>query len=128
MSARHSAPSIFLRLWPSIMALASLVFAVVWSSSVRLCLLDRQRIDRRADRAGNRNCGRDEHELVHLVGAAISGKLGDLEDFAHGDAHDRDSDPVPRLVDALLGFVRTHFTAPGIARYRSDLVPVDPFE
>src|ERR1035437_1881995 len=50
---------------------------------------DRQRIDRRADRAGDRNGRRHEHELVDLVGGAIVGELLEIEDLAHGHAHDQ---------------------------------------
>src|SRR6185503_9401592 len=63
---------------------------------------DRQRIDRRANRAGNRDCRRDEQEFVSLVGGAVVGQLLELEDLAHGHAHDRDRDPVPGLIDAFV--------------------------
>src|SRR5262249_44398132 len=48
--------------------------------------------------------------------------------FAHGQPHDRDRDPVPRLIDAGFRFVRTDLAAPGVAGDRGDLGPVDPLE
>src|SRR6185437_13283906 len=78
-------------------------------------LLDRQRIDRRADCAGDRNRRRDEQEFIDLVGGAVVRELLELEDLAHGHPHDRDRDPVPGLVDAVLAFVWTHLAAPGVA-------------
>src|ERR1035441_7478829 len=75
--------------------------------------LDRQRVDSRADRAGDRDRRRHEHELVDLVGGAIVGELLEIEDLSHGHAHDRDRDPVPGLVDALLALVAPDFGASG---------------
>src|SRR5215813_2191708 len=91
-------------------------------------LLDRQWIHRAPDRAGDRDRGRDEHELVDLVGRAVVGELLEVENLAHGHAHDRDGDPVPRLVDARLGLVRPHLAAPGIGGKRRELDPLDPFQ
>src|SRR5664279_5007776 len=90
--------------------------------------LDRQRVDRRADRAGDRDRRRHEHELVDLVGGAIVGELLEIEDLAHGHAHDRDRDPMPGLVDALLALVRAHLAAPGIAGKRRQFGALDPFQ
>src|SRR5262249_30020757 len=52
----------------------------------------------------------------------------ELEDLAHGHAHDRDRDPVPRLVDAFLALVRADLAAPGVARQRCELGALDPVE
>src|SRR5579872_5559187 len=52
--------------------------------------LDRQRIDRRTDRAGDGDRRRDEHEFIHLVGGAIVCEFLEVEYLAHGHAHDRD--------------------------------------
>src|SRR3984957_1669269 len=84
-------------------------------------LFDRQRIGRRADRASDRDRRRDEHELVDAVGGAILGEVFERENLAHGHAHDRDGDPVPRLVDAAFGVVRPHLAAPGVAGQRREL-------
>src|SRR3954462_4342560 len=89
---------------------------------------DGERIDRRADRAGDRDRRRDEQEFVGLVGGAVVGKLLELEDLAHGHAHDRDGDPVPRLIDALLALVRPHFAAPGVGGERGKLDLLDEIE
>src|SRR6266508_621984 len=90
--------------------------------------LDRQRVGRRADRAGDRDRGSDEQELVDFILGAVLGEVGQVEDLAHGQAHDRDGDPVPRLIDTGLGLVGPHFAAPGIARERGDLVAINPFQ
>src|ERR1051325_1265298 len=91
-------------------------------------LLDRQGIDRRADAAGDRDRGRDEQELVGLVGGAVLAELLQLEDLAHGHAHDRDGDPVPGLVDAVLALVRPHLAAPGVGGERRKLGALDPLQ
>src|SRR5215813_13390327 len=91
-------------------------------------LLDRQWIHRAPDRAGDRDRGCDEHEHVDLVGRAVVGELLEIEDLAHGHAHDRDGDPVPRLIDAGLGLVGAHLAAPRIRRERGELDPLDPFQ
>src|SRR4029077_2073470 len=71
---------------------------------------------------------RNEHELVDLVGGAVLGEILEVEDLAHGHAHDRDGDPVPGLVDAAFGVVRTHLAAPGVARQRRKLGFRHPFQ
>src|SRR5437660_12735076 len=78
-------------------------------------LFDRQRIGRRSYRAGDRDGGCDEHELVYLVRGAIVGEILEIENLAHGHAHDRDGDPMPGLVDAGFGVVGPYLAAPGIA-------------
>src|SRR5580698_24361 len=83
--------------------------------------LDGQWISRRADCASNGNGRRDEHEFVDAVGGAVLGKVFQVEDLAHGHAHDRDRDPVPRLVDATFGVVRPYLAAPGVAGERGKL-------
>src|SRR5207302_8983155 len=88
----------------------------------------RQRLGRRATRAGDRQRRRDEQEFVDAVRRAVRGEVGDVEDLAHGKTHDRDRDPVPGLVDAGLGLVRPHLAAPGVARDRGNLPAVDPVE
>src|SRR5437879_4060812 len=70
----------------------------------------------------------DEHELVDVVRRAVRGELGEVEDLAHRQAHDRDRDPVPGLVDARLGLVRPHLAAPGVGCDRGNLPAVDPLE
>src|SRR5207237_9798952 len=50
------------------------------------------------------------------------------KDLAHGNAHDRDGDPVPGLIDAALGIVRPHLTAPGVAGERGELRARDEFQ
>src|SRR6186713_3384185 len=90
--------------------------------------LDRQRIDRRADRAGDRDRRGDEQEFVSLVGGAIVAQLLQLENLAHGHAHDRDGDPVPGLVDTLLALVRADFAAPGVGGERRQFRALDPFQ
>src|SRR3954469_4780540 len=82
----------------------------------------------RADCAGDRDRGRDEHELVDAVLGAVLGELGDVENLAHGHTHDRNRDPVPGLVDARLGFVRPHLAAPGVGGERGELGALDPGE
>src|SRR6185312_6255023 len=84
--------------------------------------------DRRADRAGDRDRGRDEQELVDLVGGAVVRQFLQLEDLAHGHAHDRDRDPVPGLVDAGLALVRPHLAAPGVAGERRQFGLLDEVE
>src|SRR5664279_4649923 len=91
-------------------------------------LFDRQRVDRRADRAGDRNGRRHEHELVDFVDGAIIRDSLEIEDLSHGHAHDRDGDPVPGLVDALLALVGPHFAAPGVAGKRRQFGAIDPFQ
>src|SRR5262249_58677373 len=68
----------------------------------RRASLDRQGVDRRADRTGDRDRGGDEQELVDLVGRAVVGELLEIEDLAHGHADDRDRDPVPALSPTAL--------------------------
>src|SRR4029077_6472111 len=41
---------------------------------------------------------------------------------------DRDGDPMPGLVDAAFGIVRTHFAAPGVAGKGGELGARHPFE
>src|SRR6202011_4213240 len=81
---------------------------VLWSA-------DRQRIDWRTDGAGDRQSRTDEHEVIHFVAGAGFRQFVELEDFAHGQAHDRNTDPVPGLV-GVVAIVGTHFDAPGIGR------------
>src|SRR5215213_762653 len=95
---------------------------------LRAPLLNRQRIDRRSDSARDRYCRRDEQKFVHGVGGAIVGQVLDLENLAHGHAHDRDRDPVPRLVDARFRFVRPHLAAPGVACERRQLGALHPLQ
>src|SRR5436190_20151706 len=45
-------------------------------------LLDRERIRRRADGAGNRNRGRDEQKFVDVVGRAVAALLGEIENLS----------------------------------------------
>src|SRR4029079_19668210 len=89
---------------------------------------DRQRIDRRTDRPGDRDRRRDEQELISLVGGAILAQFLQLENLAHGHPHDRDGDPVPGLVDALFALVRPYLAAPGVARQRRELGALDPLQ
>src|SRR5262245_30339620 len=112
---------------------AFLYYLVEFSENCRQCrlrggLFDGQRIGGRADRARDRDGGRDEQELVDAILGAILGEIRDVEDLAHGQPHDRDRDPVPRLIDARLRFVRTDLAAPGVAGDRGDLGPLDPLE
>src|SRR5262249_30677406 len=81
-----------------------------------------------SDRAGDRDRRCDEHELVNLVGSAIVSEILQVENLAHGHAHDRDRDPVPGLVDAAFGVVRPHLAAPGVACERRKLGASHPFE
>src|SRR4051812_11209950 len=89
---------------------------------------DRQRIDRRADRTGDRDGRRDEQKLIGLVGGAILAQFLQLENLAHGHPHDRNGDPVPGLVDALLALVRAHLATPCIGRERGKLGALDPLQ
>src|SRR6185437_3046419 len=118
MSAMTSAPS-RLALCPALLIDAS-----------PACSLDRQRIDRRANRTRNRDCRRDEQKFVSLVLLAIVRELLELEDLAHGHAHDRDRDPVPGLVDVLaLGDrIRPHLAPPCVAGKRRQLGVLDEIE
>src|SRR6185312_17337772 len=108
MSAMTSAPR-RLTLWPTLLTCAS--------------SLDRQRVDRRTDRAGDRDCRRDEQEFVNAVRSAVVGQFLQLKDLAHGHAHDGNRDPVPGLVDVLaLGdLIRPHLAAPGVGGERGKL-------
>src|SRR5688572_31060305 len=90
-------------------------------------LLYREGIHRRAHRAGDRQRRRDEQELVALVLGAVARERGEVEDLAHRESHDRDRDPVPRLV-GVLGLVRAHFRAPGIGGDAGDLLLVEPVD
>src|SRR5262249_14785823 len=67
-------------------------------------------------------------ELVDFVGGAILGQLFEVEDFAHGHAHDWNSDPVPGLVDPLFAFVRPHLAAPSIAGEGCEFRALDPVQ
>src|SRR4051794_28989880 len=96
--------------------------------SWRVALFYRQRIGRRAYRARDRDRGGDEHEIVHLVAGAIVREILEGKELAHGHAHDRDSDPMPGLVDAGFGVVGPHLAAPGIAGKRRKLRARDPLQ
>src|SRR3989475_3223765 len=96
--------------------------------SLRWLSFDRQWIGGRAHGAGDGNRRRDEHELVDAVRRAVPGEVGEVEDLAHRQAHDRDRDPVPGLVDARFGLVRTHLAAPGVGCDRGNLPAVDSVE
>src|SRR5689334_1652931 len=87
--------------------------------------LDGLRIDRRADRAGDRQRRPDEHELVDLVLRAVVGEILQVKDLAHSDADHRDDDPVPGL-ERFRAFVRAHFAAPGVEADRGDFLLVYP--
>src|SRR3954465_1989220 len=90
--------------------------------------LNRKGVGGRSYCSGDRNRRRHEQELVDLVGEAILGEILQVEDLAHGHAHDRDGDPVPGLVDAGLAFVGAHLATPGVARQRGELRALDPLE
>src|SRR5262249_15678032 len=81
-----------------------------------------------SDRAGDRDRRCNEHELVNLVGSAIVGEILQIENLAHGHAHDRDRDPMPGLVDATFGVVRPYLASPGVACERRNLAASHPFE
>src|SRR5262249_45221877 len=125
MSARHSAPLIF-RLCPSMVSLSG----TKRNGISRRCRssLDRQRVGWRTARAGDRERRCNQHELVKLVGNAVVGEVFQIENLAHGHAHDRDRDPVPGLVDAAFGVVRPPLGAPGVACERRKLGASHPFE
>src|SRR5262249_7146901 len=61
-------------------------------------------------------------------GRAVVGEVLQIENLAHGHAHDRDRDPMPGLVDSAFGVVRTHLAAPGIACEGRKLGACHPFE
>src|SRR5262249_54440161 len=88
-------------------------------------LLDSLRIDGRAGAAGDDQGRAAEEELVDLVGGAVLGKLLEVEDLAHAQAHGRDHHPVPRLVGPV-GLVRAHLDAPSIGADRRPLLDVAP--
>src|SRR5262249_50124216 len=110
--------------------LAALAFAPADAGRRRTgdALCDRQRVGGRADRAGDWDRRRHEHELVDLVGGAVLAEVLEIEDLAHGHAHDWNGDPVPGLVDAAFGVVRPHLAAPGVAGERGELGAGDPFQ
>src|SRR5690349_14991929 len=80
---------------------------------------------RRAGAAGDDERRAAEEELVDAVLLAVVGKLLEVEDLAHAQAHGRDHHPVPRLV-RLGGLVRPHLDAPGIGADRRDLLVLAP--
>src|SRR3990172_9131634 len=90
--------------------------------------LYRQRIRRRADGPGDRQRGRDEHELVGIVRRAVLAEFAEVEDLAHGEAHDGDGDPVPGLIDAWLGLVGPNLVAPGVGGDGGDLITLYPLQ
>lgn len=60
-------------------------------------LLDRLRIDRRTDGAGNRKRWSDEEKFVHTVLRAISGKRLQVENLTNQHPHVHDCNAVERL-------------------------------
>src|SRR5687768_7277492 len=90
-----------------------------------MSLLDCLRIDRRADRPGDRQRRAAEHEFVDLVARAVVREVLQVEDFAHRNADHGYYDPVPRL-ERFGAFIRPHFAAPGIEADSGDLLLVDP--
>src|SRR2546422_543779 len=74
---------------------------------------DRERVDRRADGAGERQRRRHEEELEDAVPRAVFGQLVEREDLADQHAHVGDEDLVHGLV-AVGNLVGPHLHAPRV--------------
>src|SRR5258705_4437086 len=88
-------------------------------------LLQHDRIDRRADRARDRQRRRAEQELIHVVLCAVVRQILQVKNLAHRDAYHRNHYPMPRL-ERFGAFVWAHFAAPGVEADRRDLFAMYP--
>src|SRR6266852_344858 len=106
MSARHSAPLIF-RLCPSMVNLPAYMRKRQWFRR-KLCggsCRGRARLPPRCSQVTDAKAPSHEHNLKKLVAGETSGAALQIENLAPGHAHDRDRDPMPRLVDTASGVV-----------------------
>src|SRR6476660_32677 len=92
---------------------------------LRAALLDGLRIERRSCSARDDQRRAAEEELIDAVLFAVLGKLLEIEDFAHAQAHGRDNHPMPGLI-GFGGFIRPDFHAPGVCADRGDLLLLAP--
>src|SRR5688572_7889626 len=83
-------------------------------------LLDGDRVDRRADRAGHGQGSGGEPEVVDAVDGAVGGQGVEVPHLAEEQADVRDRDLVQRL-EGLVELVGPHLEAPGVGRDAGDL-------